>query len=649
MPEQLFLLPESELWTLPRLSVDDYRAPVRFPDIRNAKRISLDLETQGLDPLRGGYIAGVAVKTDDGFKEYYPIRHKGGPNCDEAATLRWLGDQLRHYTGEIVGANSNLFDAFFLLKAGVTANSARWRDVQWAEALLDEYAESYRLDAIAQKYLGEGKTSDILVEKYGENVKQHFAEVHPGHAAPYALVDVDLALRTYEKQIPALETDELTTLFDMECRLSPLLNYMRARGVEVDLDKAAQVERELKQKYQDGCQKMADMFGFQVNPNSSADLARAFKSLNIQYPLTDKGNPSFKNTWLKTVNHPFGTLLNETREFEKIRGTFVEGYILNGHINGRIHAQLHPLRRADDEGERGTVSGRFSSSDPNLQNIPVRTELGAKVREMFVPDFLMDWYSADYSQMEYRLLVHYALLSKCEGAEGVQKTYIEKPDIDFHQMVADLTGLDRKPAKNLNFGLCYGMGVPKLAASLGLVNADGSPKQEALDIMDTYHARAPFIKKIYNLASNRADKQGYVKTILGRRCRFPGFEPRYVKDLPKSIPYIGSLPLEQAEKYYKGVKLARAGTHKALNRILQGSNADVTKQAMVNIWESGLLKEGNITLDLSVHDELDGSVAEGGSGQKALARIKEFMIESVPLQVPVLVGLGTGKNWGEAH
>jgi DNA polymerase I-like protein with 3'-5' exonuclease and polymerase domains len=649
MAEQLSLLPESELWALPRLSVAGYRAPTKFPPIKSAKRISLDLETQGLDPLRGGYIVGVTVKTDDGFQEYYPTRHKGGPNCDEAVVLRWLKDQLHGYTGEIVGANSNLFDAFFLLKAGITADSAKWRDVQWAEALLDEYAISYRLEAIAQKYLSEGKTSDVLIEKYGENVKEHFSEVHPGHASPYALVDVDLALRTYEKQIPALEADELTALFDLECRLTPLLNYMRERGVDVDLDKAVQLERELKTKYQDACQQMANTFGFQVNPSSPKDLARAFQVLGIKYPLTEKGNPSFKNDWLKKVKHPFAALLNEAREFEKIRGTFVEAYILNGHLNGRIHTQIHPLRRADEEGVRGTVSGRFSTSDPSLQNIPIRTELGAEIRGLFVPEFLMDWYSADYSQMEYRLLVHYALLSKCKGAEGVQKTYIEKPDIDFHQMVADLTGLDRKPAKNLNFGLCYGMGAPKLAASLGLANEDGSPKQEALDIMETYHARAPFIKEIYNKASQQAERQGYVKTILGRRCRFNLYEPRFTKDLPANIPYAGAMPLEEAERYYKGIKLSRAGTHKALNRVLQGSNADITKKAMVDIWESGLLKEGNITLTLTVHDELDGSVDSGEAGKRALDKVKQFMVQSIPLQVPTLVNAGIGSNWKEAH
>ena len=643
MPDQLFLIPESERWFLPKLSVEDYKPPTRFPSLQRAKRLSLDLETQGLDPLRGGYIVGVSLKTDDGFDEYYPIRHKGGPNCDAPNVVRWLCTEMYNFRGEVVGANSNLFDAFFLLKEGITAPNARWRDVQWAEALLDEYAESYRLESLGQKYLGEGKKTDALEKIYGEHVKEHFSEIHPAYARPYALADVDLALRVYEKQIPALAGDELTELFDLECRLTPLLNYMRNLGADVDLDAAEKLERELKQKYQDSCQKMVDILGFQVNPNAPKDLARAFKTLNISYPLTDKGNPSFKNTWLKTVKHPFAALLNEAREYEKIRGTFVEGYILNGHLNGKIHTQIHPLRRADEDGERGTVSGRFSSSDPNLQNIPIRTELGAKVRAMFVPSFLMNWYSADYSQMEYRLLVHYALLSKCQGAAGVQKTYQETPDADFHQMVADLTGLDRKPAKNLNFGLCYGMGIPKLAASLGLVNADGTAKQEALDIMETYHDRAPFIKEMYNKASDRAAKKGFVKTILGRRCRFL-FEPKSAKHGEFYQP----LPHDEAVKEY-GENLKRAGTHKALNRILQGSNADITKKAMVDIWESGLLKDGNITLSLTVHDELDGSFDPGEAGHQALDKLKQFMIESVPLKVPVQVSVGTGENWKAAH
>jgi DNA polymerase I-like protein with 3'-5' exonuclease and polymerase domains len=257
---------------------------------------------------------------------------------------------------------------------------------------------------------------------------------------------------------------------------------------------------------------------------------------------------------------------------------------------------------------------------------------------------LMDWYSADYSQMEYRLLVHYAVLSGCREATTVQKTYQENPAADFHQMVADLTGLDRKPAKNLNFGLCYGMGVKKLARSLGLIDTSGEPLQEALDIMEKYHDRAPFIKEMYNRASDRASSKGYVKTILNRRCRFNRYEPKFKERGQVFAP----LPYDQAVSVY-GQKVKRAGTHKALNRILQGSNADITKKAMVDIWESGLLKSGNITLEITVHDELDGSVDPGAAGEKALGQLTEMMATAVPLNVPTLVGMGTGDNWGEAH
>lgn len=643
MQEQLWLIPESDRWYLPQVTVADYNPPVHFPDISQAPRIILDLETQGLDPLRGGYIVGISIGIK-GWKQYYPIRHKSGPNCDSTQVLRWLKDQLKFYTGEIVGANSNLFDGFFLQKAGIYAAHAKWRDVQWAEALLDEYADNYKLNTLGLKYTGQSKLSDDIKNIYGPKVMAHFSEVHPGHASPYALQDLDLAGGVYEKQIPLLQADNLFDLFDLECRLSPLLNYMRELGVDVDIDQAEQLQKELKGDYETACVKMQNIVGFPVDPFSSKSLRRAFDGLSIKYPLTEKGNPSFTNLWLKQLKHPFSDLLNEAREYEKIRGTFVQSYILEGNINGTIHAELHPLRRADEEGVRGTVSGRFSMSNPNLQNIPVRTELGRRIRNMFVPNIFMNWYSADYSQMEYRLLAHYSVLSGCDGSEAVQKMYRENPDIDFHQMVADIAGIDRKPAKTLNFGLCYGMGVKKLAASLGLVDSNGDPLPKALEIMDTFHSRAPFIKEIYNKASERAEKKGYVTTLLDRRCRFNLFEPKHI-DKGSFFP---ALPYEQAlEKY--GKKIKRTGTHKALNRILQGSNADVTKKAMVDIWESGLLKTGNITLALTVHDELDGSVDPGAAGDKALGQLKEFMASAVNLEVPVQVSTGVGQNWGEAH
>ena len=637
------LFPDFPTRHIPAYTKLEYRPPTEFPSIKDCEWISLDLETQGLDPLRGSYIVGVGIKTDSGLRQYYPVRHQGSPNCDEKQVKSWLRNELKDFKGELIGANSNLFDCLFLAVDNIYAPSAKFMDIQWAEPLLDEFADSYSLEALAQKYVGKGKKV-YLADLYGPDWKKYFSEIHPAHAVEYALTDLDLPPIILEKQKQELAKQQLTGLFNIECRLAPLLVYMKLKGVPADIPKAEKLEAKLRKQYQTALKQLHNSIGFEVDVYSSKSIAKAFDSIGISYPNTAKGNPSFKNQWLKLQKHPVADLINEAREYEKLRGTFIEGYILNGHVNGRIHTSFHPLRKADDEGEKGTISGRFSSTDPNLQNIPTRTELGKLIRELFIAEKGMNFYAADYSQMEYRLLVHYATIAGCKGVDAAQKAYRENPDTDFHAMVADLTGLDRKPAKNLNFGLCYGMGVKKLAASLNLVDADGEPLPEALKIMDIYHRRAPFIKEIYNLASNRAERQGYVKTILGRRCRFNLYGPHYREEGIYAAP----LPYQAALAAY-GADIKRSGTHKALNRVLQGSNADATKKAMVNIWESGLLKKDSITLGLTVHDELDGSVIPGEEGGKALAQLKEFMADAVKLKVPVLVSSNIGQNWAEAH
>ncbi len=639
MTETLF--PDCPIRHMP-LYMPDYHPPTEFPGFSACKWVSLDLETQGLDPLRGSYICGVGIRTESGLRQYYPTRHQDGMNCNEDQVMHWLRGELKQFKGELIGANSNLYDCMFLAVKGIYSK-AIYRDIQWAEAILDEFAESYSLEALGHKYTGEGKKQH-LKDLYGEDWKNYFSEIHPAHATEYVLQDIDLPPSIWAKQRMELASQGLMELFELESRLTPLLLHMKLRGVPVDIPKAERLEAQLRQKYTNSLERMNKMIGFEVDPYSSKSIAKAFDSLGLSYPHTQKGNPSFKNNWLTVQQHPFAGLLNGAREFEKLRGTFVEGYILNGNINGRIHASFHPLRRADDEGERGTITGRFSSTNPNLQNIPTRTELGKLIRELFVAEPGMKFYSADFSQMEYRLLTHYATLADCKGAQAAQKAYREDPNTDFHAMVASLTGLPRKAAKNLNFGLCYGMGIKKLAASLNLIDEDGEPSQKALDIMDTYHARAPFIKEIYNLASERAQQQGFVRTYLGRRCRFNMFEPRYREEGVFNIPMVYDAALAAY-----GPNIKRSGTHKALNRILQGSNADATKKAMVNIWESGLLKNGPITLGLTIHDELDGSVDCGADGEKALKDLKEFMTDAIKLNVPVQVSSGTGNSWAEAH
>ena len=624
------LLFQDERRHLPKVAPPpDYRVPTRFPQIHAAKRIGIDLETHdpgimegaGSGARRGGYIVGVAISTE-GFNEYYPMAHMNGPNCGPEVVLRWLREELTNFKGELVGANSNLYDGDYLQMAGVRPKACQWRDVQWAEALLDEHAHSYALEVLAQNYLDEHKGTAALEALYGKNCVQHIREIHPAHAHEYAIRDAQLPLRILDKQHDRLRRQQLLKLFDLECRLNPFLLYLRDKGVRVDLEAAALLEKKLANLRDEAVRKMNDVAGMEVDFNSNDSIARACDKLNIPYEHTEKGNPSFRkppsigmDMWIERQKHPLLKHVYTARMYEKQRGTFVEGYILNGHINGRLHCEFHPLRHVSEEGSGGTVSGRFASSNPNLQNIPIRTEIGKEIRALFLPEEGKEWAALDYNQTEFRLLVHVAVAARCHGAEVAQKMYRDDPTTDFHSMVASLTGLPRSSAKNQNFAIVYGQGIDAMAATLGKVDENGHALPEVYAMSSTYHERLPFVKQIYNMTMDTAKRRGYVKTLLGRRARFP--------------------------------KQERDFTYKALNRIIQGGAADLMKKAMLDLWNEGIIQNG-FNASLTVHDELDGSVEPGDAGKKVLDKVKEIMENAIPLHVPVLTSCATGKNWSEA-
>jgi DNA polymerase I-like protein with 3'-5' exonuclease and polymerase domains len=628
----------------------DYAAPTKFPDLSNEKRLSIDLEshdpelqTRGAGWRRDAYILGTSVTTDSGYSEYYPMRHTQGPNCDPDKVMRWLKDTLSHYTGTIVGANL-LYDLDGLQVAGIKAPYATFQDIQFAEPLLDENAISYSLDTLAKNYLKRTKLTRMLEKLYGETVMSNFREVHPGHASLYAKEDSKLALEILDKQLPRLASEELSDLFALENRLIPILLYMKAKGVRVDLERAEQVDKILAAKRDEALHRMNKIARFEVDPNSGQSLAKACDQLGISYQHTDKGNPSFGGLWLKAQTHEFFVALQAARKYEKARNPFITNYILGSHVNGRIHADFHPLRNATSEDdERGTRSGRFSSSHPNLQNIPERDEeIGPLLRSLFIPEEGCQWWSADYSQIEFRLLVHFAVLCKCKGAEEAAERYRKDPKTDFHIMVSEITGLDRKPAKNLNFGLIYKIGKDKFARILKLADEDGKATKESEKLKATYHAKVPFIKGISDLATGVASEKGFVRTLLGRRSRFVLWEPD-----EKNGYLTPPQPLETARAWGKPIR--RAKTYKGLNRILQGSSADILKVALVQLWDEKIIGEGSpLTLSLTVHDENDGSMEAGERGEKYLAQAKEIMEQAIPLQVPVIVNCGLGKNWSEA-
>ena len=613
--------------------------PTNFPDLSSARRIAIDLETRDDDLLvsgpgvrRGGYIVGVAVGTDDGFRGYYPIAHEVGKEYNFApdAVFSWLRTELGRSHQAKVGANL-LYDLDYLAEAGVSV-AGRLLDVQIAEPLIDENRLSYSLEALSRHYLGESKVDEELYRwaalSYGGDAsrRQQGGNIWRCPAqlvGPYAEGDVDLPLRILEKQELVLGQQGLEQVFDVETRLIPLLLAMRRRGVRVDLDRAQHTYEELDRRVAAITREIGGMDIY-----SRDDLVRYCDKHRIEFPRTEAGNPSFTSAWLEASPSPELQKIVLARKFTKIRDTFIKGYILDKHIDGRLHCEFNQLRSDSS----GAVSGRFSSSNPNLQNIPSRDpELGPLMRSMFIADNEdEDWVRFDQSQIEFRLLCHYGM---GRGAEEVRQQFRDDPKVDFHTMTAEMCGIDRKPAKNINFGLVYGMSDKTMAANLG------RPLEDVAPIFQAYHARLPFVRETYNKLQSAASSRGYVRTLLGRRRRFEQYESKSWGDQRLFAS------LDEAEAAVGVGRARRSGTQKALNSLLQGGAADQIKQAMVDIWESGICAEVGVP-ELTVHDELDFSMPKGA--RHLHTEIARMMQDAIPLRLPVITDFGYGRNWSDA-
>jgi DNA polymerase I-like protein with 3'-5' exonuclease and polymerase domains len=346
--------------------------------------------------------------------------------------------------------------------------------------------------------------------------------------------------------------------------------------------------------------------------------------VGVTYGRTETGQPSFTKAWLDECGHPVAKMIVEAREVQKTYSTFLESYLGFSAKDGRVHTHFNQLR--NDEG--GTVSGRLSASNPNLQQVPARHEvIGPLVRGLFLPEEGQLWAANDFSSQEPRLLVHYATLLDLPGAEKMANAYKENPDTDFHQMVADMAGIKRKAAKTIGLGLMYGMGKQKLANSLDL------PLDEASELIATFHSKVPFLKGTVDAVMKRIEHPasgGAIRTLLGRKCRFPLWEPM-------EWGVNKALPREQAIIEY-GSRIKRAGTYKGLNRLIQGSAADQTKAGMVALAKAGF------DIRLQVHDEIALSVRNRDEAREAA----DIMVKAVKLEVPSRVDVETGLSWGAA-
>lgn len=626
--------------------------PAEYPSLAGCQRICLDVETRDeqladLGPgdvrdRKENYIVGLALGTDDGRRFYFPVRHDGGGNMDAAQTFGWARDALNSFAGEVVGARI-IYDLGFLANEGVTLlNVKRFRDIQIAEPLLDEHRLSYNLDTLAKVYLGAGKDETLLRQatagfgwKTDKDVKKNLWRLPANFVGAYAEADVDLPLRILPLQESKLGEEKLLEVWELESKLIPLLLAMRRRGVKVDLELAQQV-RERMVAVRDAALAQVRRYAGPAAELMAADsLGPALADRGLDVPRTPKtGGWSITKGWLANNAHdPLAAAIMEGRRVQTIIGTFLDGHILGHHVNGRIHCEFNQLK-----GDEGGTIARFSSSNPNLQNIPSRDEeLGPLIRSIFVPEEGELWGRADYSQIEYRMLVHYA---RGRGADEARAAYCSDPKTDYHKFCATLAEIDpedksrRKAVKGLNFAKGYGAQAPRLASILGVsIN-------EAKAFIELYERKLPFTKTTFDAFASVAKERGNIRTLLGRLQRFPFWEPRGFRSGDRE-----SLPLEQAKAKWPGQPLQRAMTYAALNRGMQGSAADLMKKAMVDTWESGICDVLGAPL-LTVHDELDESIPDSSVGREAWLEQKAIMERAVTLRVPIIAETDLGANWG---
>jgi DNA polymerase I-like protein with 3'-5' exonuclease and polymerase domains len=601
--------------------------PEELKDLRGAKEIAIDLETNdphlielGSGNVTGkGHIAGIAVAVE-GWSGYFPIQHESGGNMDKKLVFSWLQELLNQTESTFIFHNA-MYDICWLRSAGLIVKG-KIVDTMIAASLIDENRLSYQLNTLSKFYIGMGKDESILqaaAKEYGLDAKKDMWRLPAMFVGQYAERDAESTLKLWKRLETELYQQELWDVFNLETKLFPCLVDMRFKGVRVDLEKASNIKKSLMHKERKIISKIKALTGIDIEIMAARSIAKAFDKLKLPYDRTEKSKePSFTKNFLQNHPHELPQAIAEAREINKAHSTFIDS-ITKHAVNGRIHADINQIR--SDAG--GTVTGRFSMSNPNLQQIPARhPELGPMIRSIFIPEENTTWGSFDYSQQEPRILVHYAKLQNLTGVDEIVDAYNDG-DADFHQVVADMAGIERKQAKTINLGLMYGMGKNKLMAELGLM------KDSAEKLIRQYHTKAPFVKQLMDNVSRKANDRGKIRTLLGRACHFDLWQP-------VQFGVFKPLPLEQARKEYDE-PLKRAFTYKALNKLIQGSAADMTKKSMVALYENGIIPH------IQIHDEVDISVE---SNEKA-ENIIEIMESAVELKVPNKVDYESGANWGE--
>lgn len=616
--------------------------------------IALDTETKDTSlrsmgpgwafPSHDLYVAGVSICCEN-LQGYVSLRHPDSENMDNDLFYRWLDYQLtRREDQPKIFANA-IYDVGWFRRYGVNIRGPI-HDILIQVPLLDEHLpkNSYNLDATAQRLLGSGKDLSELEKEAvrlgipPKDAIKNLWRFPARSAAAYATKDAVDTLAIWKIQSRDISEQDLQKVYDLEMSLTNIFIDMRMRGVHVDLDYFEKLKDDFRAKQREAGAALKHETGVDItdHPWETKGIVQILDQLGIKYPLTPKTQkPSIKGDWLDQLDHPIAGLINKVRGYDRAVGTFIESYIFGHQVDGKIHASFSQLR--DDSG--GTISGRLSSSNPNLQNIPARDpELGIAIRKGYIPSPGKKWLAVDYASQEPRWTVHFAAAARCKGGEEAAHKYRTNPKTDYHQMVADMCKIPRPQAKIINLGVAYGMGGYKLCISLGLPtetvvrhpityeefplnSPEGQecrgmgatpyqgPGEEGRRLLKQYHENAPFIRSLGKKCQQAGKNKGYIRTILGRRCRFP---------------------LVGGERWY---------LHTAMNRLIQGSSADQTKTSIYQLHHAGF------TPLLSVHDENDFEIEDD---PKIVAAIVEIMEQCIPdTHVPFLADPKVGNNWGE--
>lgn len=602
--------------------------------IKNAKLIAFDIETydpgisKDLGPgvYRGdGYILDIAIATDTGFKKAYNLGHYDvdrktrQDNIDEIREILGLditkiGTNIQYDVDWIENWKSSSIPnvAIFIQEGLQIRVGGKLYDIQVSEPLIDETQMHNNLEFLAQKYLGIGKRATRPEKFCADNslkgdFRQWLFKMPFSMVEDYVLGDAEIPILIFEKQLAILQAEETFDLFEMECELLRVLIKMRKTGVKIDTKVRDKNALELQSKMEAAENQLFEKFG-EFNINSTQQLAPIFDKLGIPYPRTAIGNPSIDQVYLKRLaakELEVPTLILEARK----AGTVINNFLLGSYVtfltdDDLIHCSFYNTRIEQTGGMNGTRSGRLSTAKPNLQQIPapgVDTYLGTMARTPFVPFDGKVWGKIDYSQIEYRFLAHFAV---GEGSDLVRQKYNENPNQDYHQHIIDLTQLKRRFAKNLNFGVAYGMGAKHMAEYFQW------ELEYAYDILKIYHKAAPYVKATSQKIQEVSERRGYIKTFLNRRS--------HLKDKSKS--------------------------YTMFCRLLQGSAADLMKLSMVESYRKGLYDV--LDLHITVHDELDVSIPATLEGAEAYIELKKTMEDCIELKVPVKAEMEIGDSWG---